>query len=157
MPLAQEVPADRLISAVADYLKANVKEVAPPSWAAFVKTGPHVERVPSQNDFWYLRCASLLRRLYIESPVGVERLRSLYGGRAKNGMANEHFVKSGGSSLRKALQQLEKAGFVTKLPSGGRTITDGGRSMLDRVAYKLLKEIQKEKPEMGKYLPVKPQ
>lgn len=99
----------------------------------------------------------MLRRLYIESPVGVERLRSLYGGRAKNGMANEHFVKSGGSSLRKALQQLEKAGFVTKLPSGGRTITDGGRSMLDRVAYKLLKEIQKEKPEMGKYLPVKPQ
>ncbi len=155
--MAQEVPADRLIFAVADYLKTNVKEIAPPSWATLVKTGPHVERVPSQNDFWYLRCASLLRRLYIESPVGVERLRSLYGGRAKNGMANEHFVKSGGSSLRKALQQLEKAGFVTTLQGGGRTITDSGRSILDRIAYKLLKEIQKDMPEMGKYLPVKPQ
>ncbi len=155
--MAQEVPADRLITAVADYLKTNVNEVSPPSWATFVKTGPHVERVPSQNDFWYIRCASLLRRLYIEGPVGVERLRSVYGGRAKNGMSNEHFVKSGGSSLRKALQQLEKAGLVKKLPDGGRTITDSGRSVLDRIAYKMLKEIQKDMPEMGKYLPLKPQ
>ncbi|MDI9644962.1 MAG: 30S ribosomal protein S19e [Candidatus Verstraetearchaeota archaeon] len=157
MPLAQEVPADRLIAALAEYLKENVKEVSPPSWVTFVKTGPHVERVPTQSDFWYLRCASLLRRLYIEGPVGVERLRSAYGGRAKKGMENEHFVKSGGSSLRKALQQLEKAGLVAKFGNEGRTITDNGRSVLDRISYKLLKEIQKDLPEMGKYLQVKPQ
>lgn len=155
MPLAQYVPADKLIQALAEYLKENVKEVSPPPWSGYVKTGPHVERVPSQPDFWYVRCASLLRRIYLDGPVGIESLRSAYGGRAKKGMRREHFYKSGASSLRKPLQQLENAGLVTKLGTRGRVLTDKGKSIVDRISYKLLKELQKDIPALSKYLPAK--
>lgn len=157
MPLAQNVPADKLISAIAEYLKDNVKEVSPPEWSLYTKTGPQVSRVPSQTDFWYVRSASLLRRLYIDAPVGIERLRTIYGGRTKNGMKNEHFMKSGASYIRKALQQLESAGLVAKASTKGRTLTDKGTSTVDRIAYKLIKELQKDMPELNKYLPMKAQ
>lgn len=157
MPLAKNVPADKLIAAVAEYLKENVKEVSPPTWSAYSKTGIHVDRIPSRADFWYTRCATLLRRLYIDGPVGTERLRSVYGGRAKKGMCNEHFYKSGASSLRKGLQQLEAAGLVTKVGTEGRALTDKGISTLDRVAYRLLRDLEKDMPELKKYLTAKTQ
>ena len=157
MPLAQNVPADKLISAISEYLKDNVKEVSPPEWALYTKTGPQVSRVPSQTDFWYVRSASLLRRLYLDGPVGIERLRTIYGGRTKKGMRNEHFMKSGASAIRKVLQQLERAGLVAKASTKGRVLTDKGTSTVDRVAYKLIKELQKDMPELNKYLSLKVQ
>jgi small subunit ribosomal protein S19e len=153
--LAQFVPADKLIHALAEYLKENVKEITPPTWSYYVKTGRHAERVPTQPDIWYIRCASLLRRIYLEGPVGIERLRTVYGGRAKKGMTREHFYKASGSWIRKPLQQLEKANLITKLDKKGRIVTDKGRSIIDRISFKLLKELQKEKPELAKYLPIK--
>jgi small subunit ribosomal protein S19e len=157
LPLAQNVPADKLISAIADYLKEEVKAVSPPAWSVYSKTGIHVDRVPTQTDFWYIRCASLLRRIYVDGPVGTERLRSVYGGRTKKGMINEHFYKAGASSIRKPLQQLESASLVTKSGTKGRILTQKGVSLVDRVAYKLLKDLQKDMPELNKYLPVKVQ
>ncbi|MDH5811991.1 MAG: 30S ribosomal protein S19e [Candidatus Methanomethylicaceae archaeon] len=155
MPLAQYVPADKLIHALAEYLKENVKEISPPTWSNYVKTGPHVERVPSQPDFWYIRCASLLRRIYLDGPVGIESLRTAYGGRAKKGMRREHHYKAGASTIRKPLQQLESAGLVTKLGTRGRVLTDKGKSIVDRISYKLLKELQRDVPALSKYLPAK--
>jgi len=152
LPLAQNVPADKLIDALALYLKENVKEVAPPEWSLYTKSGPQVTRVPASPNFWYVRSASLLRRLYIESPIGIERLRTMYGGRTKKGMRNEHFMKSGASMIRKALQQLEAAGLVAKATTKGRKLTDKGMSTVDRVAYKLLKDMQKDMPELSKYI-----
>jgi small subunit ribosomal protein S19e len=157
LPLAQNVPADKLISAIAEYLKEEVREVSPPTWSLYSKTGIHVDRVPTQTDFWYIRCASLLRRLYIDGPVGTERLRSVYGGRTQKGMINEHFFKAGASAIRKPLQQLEGAGLVTKVGKDGRILTNKGISLVDRIAYKLLKDLQKDMPELNKYLPVKVQ
>lgn len=155
MPLGQYVPADRLIHALAEYLKENIKEVSPVPWSNYVKTGSHVERVPSQPNFWYIRCASLLRRIYLDGPVGIESLRSAYGGRAKKGMRREHFYKAGASSIRKPLQQLERAGLVTKSGTRGRVLTDKGKSLVDRISYKLLKDLQKDMPALSKYLPSK--
>ncbi len=155
MPLAHNVPADKLIKALAEHLKDNVKEISPPAWASYSKTGTHVERIPTQPNFWYLRSAALLRRLYTDGPVGIERLRTVYGGRAKKGMINEHFYKSASGNIRKALQQLEAAGLVAKVGNRGRVLTDKGISTVDRAAYKLLKELQKDIPSLNKYLPVK--
>jgi small subunit ribosomal protein S19e len=76
----------------------------------------------------------LLRRIYLDSPVGTERLRSYYGGRKKSGHKPAHFRKASGNIIRKILQQLEKAGFVEK--SGkGRKLTSKGQKFLDRIAY----------------------
>ncbi len=108
--------------------------------------GPH-----DPENWWYVRCASLLRKIYIKEPIGVSRLKTIYGGRQSRGSKPEHFKKGSGSIIRKALQQLENAGLVAKEEKKGRKLTARGRSFLDRVAHKLKLKIQKEIPELRKY------
>ncbi|HDI01851.1 MAG TPA: 30S ribosomal protein S19e [Candidatus Bathyarchaeota archaeon] len=156
MPTPYDVPADMLIRRLAKYLREEVDEVRPPEWAIFVKTGPHAQRPPQDPNWWYVRCASLLRKLYMHGPIGVERLRSMYGGRKDRGHRPEHHVKAGGSIIRKALQQLEAAGLVMKAVDEkghviGRVLTPKGRSLLDRIATEVKRELEEVMPELKKY------
>ncbi len=153
MVTALEVPADMLIERLAKYLKEQVPEVKPPKWAAYVKTGPHKENPPQDPDWWYKRCASILRKLYVHGkPVGLSRLRTAYGGSQDRGVAPSHFRKAGGSIIRKALQQLEQAGLVVKVDRKGRTLSPKGRSLIDKMSKQILEELAKQKPELAKYL-----
>ncbi|ABL77879.1 30S ribosomal protein S19e [Thermofilum pendens] len=148
---AKFVPPRLLIEELAAYLKENVKEIQPPEWALYAKTGPTRERPPQDPDWWYKRCAALLRKIYLEGPVGLERLRTAYGGRTKNTVKRKHFKKAGGSAIRKALQQLESAGLVAKTPRG-RVITEKGRALVDTTALRIFKKLVEERPELSKYL-----
>ena len=106
----KEVPADLFIKYLANYLKTNAPTVKPPTWALFVKTGPHKERVPDNPDWWYYRTASILRKLYVNGkPIGVGTFRTIYGGLKYRGSAPPHFRKAGASHIRHILQQLEAA------------------------------------------------
>jgi small subunit ribosomal protein S19e len=120
---------------MAQDLKAKSK-VQPPEWAAFVKTGVHKEMPPANPDWWYVRCASILRRIYIDGPVGVSRLRSYYGGKQRRPVTTPAFAKGSGSIVREALQQLEKAGYVKKTKKG-RIIAPQGQAFLDDTAFKI--------------------
>jgi small subunit ribosomal protein S19e len=133
----REVSAEKLVSKLKEELK-KVKEIQPTEWSKFVKSGAHRERPPQQADFWYVRTASLLRRIYLDGPVGTERLRSYYGGRRERGYKPAHFRKSSGNIIRKILQQLENAGFIEKVKRG-RKITSKGQKFLDRAAYEASK------------------
>jgi len=135
----KEVPPSALIKQLAEELK-KVEAIAPPEWSRFAKTGSHRERPPVQPDWWYTRAASVLRRLYMDSPVGISRLRTFYGGRKHRGQAPEHFHKSGGKVIRVALQQLEKAGLVSKVERRGRKLTPKGAKMIDSLAKQMLSE-----------------
>jgi small subunit ribosomal protein S19e len=148
---AYDVPADVLIAKLSGYIKENIKEVSPPEWAAHVKTGAHVERVPQQDDWWYTRSASLLRKLYMNSPVGVQRLRKEYGGRERQGNFPAHHGLAGGSIIRTCLQQLEKAGLVARVDKQGRVVTAKGRSMLDAVSTQAKKDLDKTRPDLKNY------
>ena len=150
MVTARDVPADRLIARLAARLK-NIEQLKPPDWAAFVKTGVFKEKPPSDPDWWYVRAASLLRKLYLaDGPVGVGTLRTVYGGRKRNGVAPAHFAKGSGSILRRMLQQLEQAGLV-KMTGRGRVLSPKGRSLIDQVAKEIASELAKENPELAKY------
>jgi small subunit ribosomal protein S19e len=144
-----DVPAMELIERVAGILKENEK-VVPPEWAENVKTGIHKELPPSRDDWWYIRCAAVLRKIYIDGPVGIERLRSVYGGKKDYGSCPSHKAKGSGSISRKAVQQLEAAGYLQKV-KGGRTISAKGRSMLDNAANGLKHELLEKIPELAKY------
>jgi small subunit ribosomal protein S19e len=146
-----DVPASKLIEKLAKYLKENVDEITPPSWASIAKTGPHVQRQPQNSDWWYIRCASLLRKIYIHGPLGLEKLRANYGGRKDFGVKPEHVVKAGGSIIRKALQQLEAAGLIETSKPKGRRLTKEGRKRLQEMAEEVGKELVKELPELEKY------
>src|ERR687897_2299287 len=134
-----DVPADDLISKLSDQLKKD-KKINPPEWASYVKTGPHVEKIPQNRDWWYTRCASLVRKVYLHGPIGISDLKSAYGGRKRIGYNLDHHKDAGGSIIRKALQQLESAGYLTKKREG-RLMSDEGMKKIDRLATEIFKEI----------------
>jgi small subunit ribosomal protein S19e len=146
-----DVPASQFIDRLAKYLKENVDEVQPPMWATFAKTGTHVQNQPQNPNWWYTRSASILRKVYIHGPIGIENLRSDYGGRKNRGSKPNRVVKAGGSGIRKALQQLEIAGFIQITRPKGRVMTPKGRKLLQEVAGDLAKELVKAVPELKKY------
>lgn len=133
MVSAKFVQPSRLIASVSQELKKS-ENVKPEEWARFVKSGAHRNRIPDDPDFWYVRSASILRRIYIEGDVGVQRLRTYYGARKKRGHAPPKTKRAGGSILRKILQQLEKEGYIEKAPKGGRRMTKKGMKFLDGMA-----------------------
>lgn len=131
MTTAYDVPAGKLIEKAAADLQSKVKM---PEWAKYVKTGSQAERPPVQENWFFVRAASVLRRIYTDGPVGVERLRTVYGGRKSRGTRVSHFRKSGGKIIRCVLQQLESLEFVKKSKKG-REIAPKGRKYLDNLAF----------------------
>ena len=51
-----------------------------PEWVDVVKTSTTKELAPYDPDWYYTRCASLARHIYIRSPVGVGTVCKIYGG-----------------------------------------------------------------------------
>ena len=151
MTSPHDVPAQPFIEKLAKYLKENVDQVQPPAWAAVAKTGSHVEKQPQNPDWWYTRNASILRKIYAHEPIGIEKLRSDYGGRKGFTVKPNHASKSGGSNIRKSLQQLEAAELIQTVTPQGRKMTPKGRKLLQEVASDLHKELVKKAPELGKY------
>ena len=134
-----------VIKAIAEQLK-KVDAIKAPHWASFVKTGTHKERPPLQNDWWYMRTASVLRKVYRLGPIGVSKLRTAYGGKKNRGYKPEHHYKGSGNILRKVLQQLEKAGFIkqeSKAVHRGRVMTAAGAKLLETIAEQLSKSQSK--------------
>ena len=149
MTTVYDVPPNDLIEAVADEFKGN-EAIRPPEWAVYVKTGMHKEMPPINPDWWYVRCASVLRRIYIDGPVGVSRLRTYYGGKKRKKNATPAFVRGSGAITREIIQQLEKCGYVKKLKTG-RQITPTGRSFLDNQAHNVKGKLQQSVPGLEKY------
>jgi len=135
-----DVPAAKFVERLAKHLKENVDEIGPPPWASIVKTGMHVQRPPENPDWWYIRSASLLRKVFVHGPVGIERLRAEYGGRKDYGVRPEHAAKASGAIIRKALQQLAAAGLVETFKTSGRRVTKKGRRLLEELAEEVKKK-----------------
>lgn len=150
MPTVYDIPANILIRRLAQELRSR-KDIQPPEWAPFVKTGVHRERAPDDPDWWYVRCASVMRKVYIEGPIGVERLRIEYGGRKRRGDKPARERRGGGSIVRLSIQQLERAGFIKRRASKGREMTDIGRSYMDKLSGTLKSELAKAIPGLEKY------
>ena len=118
----------------------------------------HKERPPVKNDWWYVRAASILRKIYRLGPIGVSKLRVNYGGKKNRGYKPEHFYKGSGNILRKVMQQLEKEGFVKidlKSRHKGRVITAKGKKFLDDIAGKISNVHVQQKQEEKREEPIK--
>lgn len=141
MPTVYDVDANTLIERAAQELK-KVEPIQMPKWAIFVKTGHSKARPPENLDWWYLRSASMLRKIYMRGPVGVSKLRTKYGSKKNRGHQPEHRFKASGKIIRSMLQQLEKAGFIQQVDKKGhkgRFITPKGKFFLDGVCKTLKK------------------
>ena len=119
---------------LAEALK-KIPEFKQPEWSLLVKSSPHKERPVVEEDFWHKRAASILRQVYIKNVVGVQRLRTRYGGRKNRGVRPDAFVRSGGKIIRVILQQAEAAGLLEKFKGrhSGRKLTDKGKALLEGI------------------------
>jgi len=145
-----DVPAKELIDAAAKKLQKE-SAISTPEENLFTRTGVSRENPPINKDWWYIRCASILRKIYISNVIGIEHLKAEYGGKRNRG-SKPHKARSGsGTIVRRALQQLEKAGYVTKIKGKGRTLTSKGRSFLDNTSNEVMKDVASYYPELKKY------
>ena len=146
-----DVPTATLLPRLAAELK-NRNAVAPPAWAGFAKTGVHKQRAPVDPEWWYLRSASVLRKVYLKRAIGVARLSAEYGGKRDRGSAPYHARLGSGAITREIVQQLEKAGLLQPYKGRGRRVTASGQKLLDAVSRELLKTLIASRPELAKYL-----
>jgi small subunit ribosomal protein S19e len=146
-----DVPASALLPRLAAELKSR-SAVSPPIWAAFAKTGVHKQRAPVDPEWWYLRSASVLRKVYLKRAIGVSRLSSEYGGKRDRGSAPYHARLGSRAILREIVQQLEKSGFLQPYKGRGRRVTPNGLKLLDAVSRDILKGLAANRPELAKYL-----
>ena len=118
-------------------LLKNLDEFKQPEWSFYVKSSTSKIRPPRDPDFWFKRSASILRQIYTHNVVGVNRLRTRYGGRKKRGVRPEHFAKASGKIIRTILQQAEKAGLLEKYnvagQRAGRKLTKQGKDLMESV------------------------
>jgi len=150
MTTVNDVPAKDLIDEVAKRLQKD-KSIVQPEESSYLRTGVSKENPPVNKDWWYARCASILRKLYIYNNIGIEHLRAEYGGKRDRGSKPYKARGGSGSIVRRALQQLEKAGYVTKIRGKGRVLTPKGRSFLDNTSHEVKKNVEAYYPELKKY------
>lgn len=133
------VQPEKLVEAIAEKLR-EYPEISPPEGSEFWKTAFFKELAPLDSEnFWYIRCASILRKVKKFGPIGVNKLRKFYGGRNRKGSGLHHSAKGSGKIIRVALQQLENANLLEKKEKEGRKISAEGTSLLERTAYSILR------------------
>ena len=150
MAKVYDVPADELISKLTEILKTE--DIPAPAWAVFVKTGAHADKPPQKSDWWYTRCASILRKIYLHGPLTVNDLRTIYGdGKRKMYYGARHHRDASGAIIRNAIHGLEKLGYLEKVEKKGSVVTRQGMQKLDKLSTEILNELIKIRPELKIY------
>ena len=133
----RDVNSAHFIKSYADHLKRSGK-MELPKWWDIVKTGTFKEFSPYDKDWYYIRAASIARKVYLRQHTGVGDLRKTYGGSGRRGVMRSHYKKACGGLIRHILQQLEEMKVVEKCEEGvckgGRRISSHGQQDLDRIA-----------------------
>jgi len=149
MAKVYDVPAYNFISKLSEILKTE--DIPAPSWIPFVKTGAHAIKPPQNPEWWHIRCASILRKIYLNGPISVNRLRAIYGGGKAIGYGAAHHKDASGAVIRNAIHGLEKLGYVQKAEKKGRMVTKQGMQKLDKLATEILSEMISKEPRLKIY------
>ena len=149
MAKVYDVPADIFISRLSKILKDE--DITAPDWASFVKTGTHADKPPQNSEWWHVRCASILRKIYLHGPLSVNELRSMYGGGRPVGYGAAHHKDASGAIIRNAIHGLEKLGLIVNIEKKGRMLTKQGMKKLDRLATEILSELIAKEPSLKIY------
>ena len=128
----KDVCPHAFVKAYAMHLKRQGK-MEIPKWVDLIKTGVQKELAPYDPDWYYIRAASVARKIYLRPHTGIGMLSKWYGKAYRRGTRKQHFRKSAQGHLRHILQNLESI-KVVKTSGKGRVITTIGQQDLDRIA-----------------------
>mmetsp|Transcript_81081 Transcript_81081/g.225600 ORF Transcript_81081/g.225600 Transcript_81081/m.225600 type:complete len:150 (-) Transcript_81081:18-467(-) len=129
----RDVPAADFISAYSEVLKNNDKFVVP-KWVDLVKTGVHKELAPYNHDWYFIRAAAIVRKVYLRQGTGVGALSKRFGGNYRRGAAPERHQDGARGLIRSILLSLDELKITEKTEKGGRRVTRIGQQALDLVA-----------------------
>ena len=143
----KDVDQQQFTAAFSEFLKKTGKlDMPSSSWLDVVKLGIHKQMAPVDPDWYYTRCASLARFLYLRR-TGVGAFTRVYGGLKRKGVRPPHFQRGSRSIVRKCLQSLEKAKLVEKHTAGGRVLTQLGRRNLDTIAKQVADKLTRQQQQ----------
>ena len=108
-----------------------------PAKFVYCKTGVSRQYAPENPDWYYIRAAAVLRRLYSQGTQGMTDLRRMFGSAADGSCIPNHFKLSSGSIMMTIAHQLQAQGFVEIAAGEGRKITEKGKKVLDQFASQL--------------------
>eukprot|EP00796_Vickermania_ingenoplastis_P007305 gene7305-5147_t len=141
----RDVNAWRWIKTAARHFKQEGK-IFVPNCAELVKTSHGRERAPQNPDWYYIRCAAILRALYIRPGQGYGGLSKRFGNKKNNGSCPEHAVKACKGLLHWGCKSLTKLGLVERGAEEGQRVTRKGRKFADAVAFQVqIKKFNKSK------------
>ena len=102
------------------------------------------ELAPLDDDWLYIRVASLARKIYVRPRTGVALLTHIYGSNHQVGSRRPHHASSSSGVIRWGLTQLEKLKVVKKgrktdeLKVNSRVISKEGAKDLNRIATEVM-------------------
>jgi len=110
--------------------RAPYRAAPPPSRHPLFPSQP-----PLDPDWYYVRAASLARKLYLNHGLGVGALAHWYGKTTSKRNTPQKHHSASRKVIRHILNQLEALGIVEKIDkAGGRAITAEGRKDLDTIS-----------------------
>ncbi|XP_001358783.2 40S ribosomal protein S19b [Drosophila pseudoobscura] len=133
----KDVDQHVLTKVLSAFLKKSGK-ITVPEKADYIKTGKFKETAPTEQDWFYTRCASIMRHLYFRSPAGVAAFTKVYSGRKRKGVQPSKYCRSSDGCIRMAFHALETARMIEKHPEGGRKLTPAGQRDMDRLANQIV-------------------
>lgn len=145
--LVYDVSSNEFIEKLAIFFKEK-NVIKPPKWSSLVKCSHANELSPISSDYMYFKAAAICRILYItkSKTIGVGSLKSIFGKKERRGSQPPKFMKSGGKIIREIIKQLKSAKYVENYGSHennisyGLVLTKQGRTELDKIASKCIKE-----------------
>lgn len=148
MVSAYVIPSDALIKRLSKELKEK-NIITPPEWSVWVKTGHFKEDKPLDSDWFYIRSGSVLRKIYMNQPIGVQSLRKKFGKKKNRGSKPNKASLASGAIIRLIVQQLEKNGLIEATDSNqGRKLSKNGTKFVDAIC----KELKGNYPELNSYV-----
>ena len=134
----KDAPTREFIVALAAHFKKSGK-IELPAWHDLVKTGVAKELCPQDPDWYYVRAASIARKIYLRGGTGVGGLTKVYGSGYRRGVKPSHFQQASSGLIRHMLQQLEEIDLIAKKKDRkGRFITRNGQRELDTIAAQIV-------------------
>jgi len=156
MTTYHDVPADLLIGELSARL-SEMEAISPPEWSSIVKTGTHRERPPSQDNWWFIRSAAILRKVGKLGPIGANHMAQHFGGPKDRGVKPNRAVAGSRNISRTIMQQLFNAGLIESKMNvagnvnHGKVLTPEGQSLLDSVAHDVRDQAIERHPGLSNY------
>ncbi|CBZ30389.1 putative 40S ribosomal protein S19 protein [Leishmania mexicana MHOM/GT/2001/U1103] len=132
----KDVSAWRWIKTAARHFKQEGK-IFVPNCTEIMKSSHGRERAPQNPDWYYIRCAAVLRAIYLRPGVGYGGLSKRFGNKKNYGSRPEHTVTSSTGPLHWACKSLTKLGLVEPGAQSGQRLTRKGHKFADSLAFQV--------------------